>query len=598
MSKVACVAFTKKAMQLARRVRDALAKEGYAVSLCCPVRLIDGPDARELDDVYTWARCEWQSSDALLFVSACGIATRAIAPLVSDKYHDPAVVCMDEAARFVVPLLSGHVGGANELARRVARICGAQAVISTATDVNRLFAVDEWAREQGLVVLDRNEAKRVSATLLEGSTVGFASDFYVAGELPRGVVRDDRAVGFCVSYDPGKRPFAHTLRLVPRTVVVGVGCKRGTSAEAILEQIESCLEQARVDARAVCGLASIDIKADEKGLLKAAAQRGWATRFYDAQTLGNVPGEFHSSEFVRQAVGVDNVCERAACADGATLLLGKRGANGVTVAIAATTPKLSFDCGVGVASQQAGGHVACVGIGPGGADGLTLRAHRELLAAQVIVGYTTYVGLIRNDYPQAEYVTTGMRGEVQRCKMALERAAAGQRVAVVCSGDPGVYGMAGLLYELAPEYPGVRVDVVPGVSAANGGAAVLGAPLMHDWCSISLSDLMTPWDTIEARLRAAAQADFCIVLYNPASRWRADHLRRACDVLLELKSADTVCGLVRSIGRAGQKSQTLTLGELRDVASDMLTCVFVGNSQTRLVDGHMVTPRGYMQKEE
>ena len=227
---------------------------------------------------------------------------------------------------------------------------------------------------------------------------------------------------------------------------------------------------------------------------------------------------------------------------------------------------------------------------------MTYKARAALDEADVICGYTSYIDLVRADYPHKELLATPMRQEVARCRMALERAAAGARVAMICSGDPGVYGMAGLLLELAPEYPGVEVQVVPGVSAANGGAAVLGAPLMHDWCTISLSDLMTPWDKIERRLLAAAEADFCIALYNPSSRKRSDYLQRACDILLAHRSPETICGYVHSIGREGERSEVLTLSELRDVQVDMLTCVFVGNSETRVVDGRMVTPRGYLQR--
>lgn len=237
--------------------------------------------------------------------------------------------------------------------------------------------------------------------------------------------------------------------------------------------------------------------------------------------------------------------------------------------------------------------LTCVGLGPGAHGDLTLRARAALDEAELIVGYTTYVELIRDDYPSKELLSTPMRKEEERCRIALERAAAGTRVAMVCSGDPGVYGMAGLLIDLAQDYPGVEVEVVPGVSAANGGAAVLGAPLMHDWCSISLSDLMTPWELIERRLEAAAQADFCISLYNPSSRGRRDHLQRACDVMLRHRAPETVCGYVRNIGREGQEERILTLADLREAQVDMLTCVFVGNSQTRVVEGRMVTPRGY-----
>jgi precorrin-3B C17-methyltransferase len=228
---------------------------------------------------------------------------------------------------------------------------------------------------------------------------------------------------------------------------------------------------------------------------------------------------------------------------------------------------------------------------------MTYRARAALDASDVIVGYASYIDLVKAEYPNKELLSTPMRKEVDRCRAALEAAAGGRTVAMVCSGDPGIYGMAGLLLELAGDHSDVRVEVVPGVSAANGGAALLGAPLMHDWCSISLSDLMTPWELIERRLEAAATADFCICLYNPASHGRPDHLRHACDVLLRHLPAETVCGIARGIGREGERAEVTTLRRLRDVQADMLTCVFVGNSQTRAVAGRMVTPRGYLQRE-
>ena len=215
----------------------------------------------------------------------------------------------------------------------------------------------------------------------------------------------------------------------------------------------------------------------------------------------------------------------------------------------------------------------------------------------MIVGYTVYTDLLEKEFPDKEMLTTPMRREVERCKIALEHAQAGERVAMVCSGDPGVYGMAGLCYELAGEYPSVDIEVIPGISAAFGGAAVLGAPLMHDFAVISLSDLMTPWEKIAKRLELAAEADFVICLYNPSSKKRADYLQRACDILLRHKPASTVCGTVRNIGREGEESHVLTLGELRNTAVDMFTTVYIGNEQTMQLGGSMVTPRGYLQRE-
>ena len=237
-----------------------------------------------------------------------------------------------------------------------------------------------------------------------------------------------------------------------------------------------------------------------------------------------------------------------------------------------------------------------VGIGPGTPEEMTAHAARVLEDVQIIAGYHGYLELVRPLYPNKEYIETPMRGETERCRMALEAAINGSDVAMVCSGDAGVYGMASLLCEMA-EGTGVNIEVVPGVTAALSGAALLGAPLGHDFAIISLSDLLTPWEQIAKRLELAAKADFCIVLYNPASHKRRDHLRRACDILLGFAAPDTVCGVARCIGRQGEETCVMTLSELRDYEADMFTTLFIGNSQTKLVNGRMVTPRGYKQSK-
>ena len=243
--------------------------------------------------------------------------------------------------------------------------------------------------------------------------------------------------------------------------------------------------------------------------------------------------------------------------------------------------------------------VTVVGLGPGAGRDLTGRAREALERADLIVGYTTYIALIREEFPEKEMMSTGMRREVDRCRAAVEAAASGRDVAMVCSGDSGIYGMAGLIYEVAQDYPPIDIEVVPGITAACGGAAVLGAPLTHDFAVISLSDLLTPWEKIQKRLEAAAAADFVICLYNPRSRSRSDYLRRACDILLTQKAPDTVCGFVQNIGREGERAVTLTLAELRENTEvDMFTTVFIGNSETALMSGKMVTPRGYLQRGE
>lgn len=237
-----------------------------------------------------------------------------------------------------------------------------------------------------------------------------------------------------------------------------------------------------------------------------------------------------------------------------------------------------------------------VGLGPGGREQMTRQAWKALAEADVLCGYTGYVALVAKEFPEKETYTTPMTQELDRCRWALETAQKGKTVAMLCSGDAGVYGMAGPILQLAEGMEGIEIQVVPGVTAALSGAAVLGAPLMHDFCVISLSDLLTPWEQIEHRLRCAARGDFSIALYNPGSKKRAGHLRRACEILLETKSPETVCGLVQNIGRPGQRHRLLTLAELKETEADMFTTVFIGASTTRRIDGRMVTPRGYENK--
>lgn len=234
-----------------------------------------------------------------------------------------------------------------------------------------------------------------------------------------------------------------------------------------------------------------------------------------------------------------------------------------------------------------------IGIGPGEYEQMTLKAIHAMEKSEVIIGYTVYVDLVKEHFPGKEFLTTPMKKEVDRCVMAFEEAKKGKIVSMICSGDAGVYGMSGLMYEVGVNYPEVELEIIPGVTAATGGAAVLGAPLIHDFCLISLSDLLTPWEKIEARLLAAAEADFVVCLYNPSSRKRSDYLQKACDLMMQYKSPETVCGTVCNIGREGEEYQVMTLKELRDTQVDMFTTVFIGNSQTKEINGKMVTPRGY-----
>ena len=241
-----------------------------------------------------------------------------------------------------------------------------------------------------------------------------------------------------------------------------------------------------------------------------------------------------------------------------------------------------------------GNLIYIVGIGPGEECFLSGQAKKALENSDVIIGYTVYAELVKPVFPGKEYLTTGMTKEIERCRLCYEEAAKGKTVALVCSGDAGVYGMASPMYELLPEYENTELEVVPGITAANSGAAVLGAPLNHDYCVISLSDLLTPWETIEKRIKAAIAGDFAIAIYNPSSHNRKDYLMRACDIMLESgASPDRACGYVENIGREGQNATVCTLSELREAQVNMFTTVFVGNSMSFIQDNKLVTKRGY-----
>lgn len=241
------------------------------------------------------------------------------------------------------------------------------------------------------------------------------------------------------------------------------------------------------------------------------------------------------------------------------------------------------------------GKIFVIGIGPGAYEQMTMKAFRALESCDTIIGYTVYIDLVKEYFPGKEFLTTPMRQEVDRCRLCFEEAKKGKAVAMICSGDAGVYGMSGLIFEIGEEYKDdeTEIEVIPGVTAALSGAAVLGAPLVHDFAVISLSDLLTPWEKIERRLQAAAKADFCVSLYNPSSKKRKDYLKKAVDILLQWKKPDTVCGYVKNIGRAGEEYEICRLDELREKQVDMFTTVFIGNEETKVIHGKMVTPRGY-----
>ncbi len=535
----------------------------------------------------------FSSADALIFWCAAGIAVRSIAPYLSHKSKDPAVLVLDEKGTHCISLLSGHMGGANALTRTVSELCGAEPVITTGTDMEHRFSVDEFARCNGFVVTDWEKAKRISVDVLAGKTLkiagllekeqycpveGMEEHAWTAGELP-----DDADVWITSRQLPVP---AQVLQLIPKDLTIGIGCRRGTNCSALQTALARFLEQTGLDARGICRITSIDRKKEEQGLIDLAAELKVPFVTYTSEELLQAPGEYPSSEFVREITGVDNVCQRSAmlgAGDGAICLAEKTVVDGITMAAA---------CGGSGKSSGSRGMVCAVGIGPGDRTQMTAQAMEVLRRADLIVGYKTYVDQIRPVFPDKEYAVSGMRQEISRIREALEEAAKGKTVAVISSGDASVYGMGGLLWELSEQYD-VDVECVAGITAALSGGAVLGAPLGHDFTCISLSDLLTPWDLIRRRLELAAEGDFVIALYNPSSRTRQHRYEEACRILLEHRHSDTVCGWCRNIGRQGEEWKVCTLRELEKQPVDMLTTVFIGNSRTRVIRGRMVTPRGY-----
>ena len=568
-----------------------------------------------------WTAENFRQGNVLLFIGACGIAVRAIAPHIGGKDTDPAALVMDEKGRHVVPILSGHLGGANEWARRIARMTGAEAVLTTATDAQSMFAVDLFAKRNGLQIDDLKKAKRFSARLLaerKGTLVfpdAFAQDLFLTGQEPPELevrssgekLREERTLE---SDDPEQKSFEEgnvftvspavsaddALHLIPRCIILGKG-KSGQELEQFALDI---LQELGLDRRSVCAISSIDVKKSEPGLLSLAGSLGVPFETFDAHTLQNAAIEnwtFAESERVLETVGVGNVCERAAAAAGAhRILLGKTARDGMTICVGIRPVELSW--GTEERPETGGRTLYVIGIGPGSREGMTEEARRALAQSDTIVGYSVYNDLVRPLFPYKRYLTTPMTGEEKRCRMALQEADEGHTVSLICSGDPGVYGMAGLVLEMAEEFPEVEVRVISGVSAAMSGAALLGAPLIHDFAVISLSDRLTPWDKIGKRLRAAAEADLCIVLYNPSSRGRKEHLHKAAQLLMEILPPYQVCGIADRIGREGQGTRVMTLKELAEAETDMFSTVFIGNSSTKRVGDKIVTPRGYHTEKE
>ncbi|MEU3219642.1 precorrin-3B C(17)-methyltransferase [Streptomyces sp. NPDC006971] len=556
----------------AARDRLAAAWPGRAV-------VYEGPVREAVHRAF--AECE-----QLVCFLATGAVVRLLAPLLSDKSADPGVVCVDEAGRHAVALLGGHAGGANALAEAVAEVLDATPVVTTATDAAGLLGLDML----GLPV--EGDVAGVSRAMLDGAPVELRADaLWPLPALPPNVAPGS------VLPDPADAAVLHiTDRLVesgarravvrPASLAVGVGASRGAPVDEVVGLVHDALREAGLSPLSIAELVTVDAKADEPGIVAAAARLGVPLRTYAAEALARVEVP-NPSGAPLAAVGTPSVAEAAALAEGGELLVPKRkstpppGSEGraamVTCAVVRRAPR---------------GRLAVVGLGPGARDLLTPRAREELRRASVLVGLDQYVDQIRDLLrPGTTVLESGLGAEEERARTAVAEAREGRAVALIGSGDAGVYAMASPALAEA----GADIDVVgvPGVTAALAAAAVLGAPLGHDHVSISLSDLHTPWEVIERRVRAAAEADIVVTFYNPRSRGRAWQLPEALSILAEHRDPATPVGVVRNASRPDESARVTSLAALDPATVDMMTVVTVGNTATRQIAGRMVTPRGY-----
>ncbi|MFJ3660310.1 precorrin-3B C(17)-methyltransferase [Streptomyces sp. NPDC090119] len=542
----------------------AAARDRLAAAWPDRTRVYEGPAGEAIRAAF--AECE-----QLVCFLATGATVRLLAPLLGDKAADPGVVCVDEGGRFAVSLVGGHGGGANELAYQVAELLGAEPVVTTATDAVGLAGLDTL----GLPV--EGAVAAVSRALLDGEPVALEAE--LAWPLPPVPFAGQGAYTVRLT-DRDVQPGPQEVLLRPPSLVVGVGASKGAPVEEVLGLIAEALREAGLSVRSVAELATVDAKSEEPGLVAAAERLGVPLVTYPSDELASVPVP-NPSDAPLAAVGTPSVAEAAALRRGGELLVPKRKS--------AASPAMAT---CAVVRRPGRGRLAVVGIGPGARDLVTPRAAAELRRASVLVGLDQYVDQIRDLIrPGTRVLESGLGAEEERARTAVAEARQGHAVALIGSGDAGVYAMASPA--LAEASDDIDVVGVPGVTAALAAAAVLGAPLGHDHVSISLSDLHTPWEVIERRVRAAAEADIVVTFYNPRSRGRDWQLPKALAVLAGHREPETPVGVVRNASRPDESVRLTTLAELDPATVDMMTVVTVGNTATRNIAGRMVTPRGY-----
>jgi cobalt-precorrin 5A hydrolase/precorrin-3B C17-methyltransferase len=531
----------------------------------------------------------WEDSSALLFIMATGIVVRTIAPLIKNKKEDPAVLVIDEEGKHVIPLLGGHQARANELATTLATLINAIPVITTSSDINNLPALDLWIERCQLFIQNPSILPKIMSKFIENRKI----QIYINSDLIRVPIFPDHfqivkevEIADIIITNKKLELNEEQLILIPRNLVVGLGFHDWVTSKEIEEAVKEVFTDEGLYFEALKGVATLEKKAKNEALQEFSRKYGLPVFSYTPQELQEIKG-LSFSPIVERAVGVSSVCEQSAIlASQGRLIVPKRVFKDITIAVAE-------------APYHVKGKVYVVGIGPGSLFYITPKAIKAIREADVIIGYKTYINQIESLIKDKMVFAYGMTEEVRRAKNAIEYALKGMIVSVVSGGDPGVYGMAGLIFEiLAQNNLEVEVEVIPGISAFNAASSKVGAPIMNDFACISLSDRLTPWDEIEKRLEYAAKSDFVIILYNPKSSKRTENLTKAKEIILKYRDNNTPVAIVKNATREGEEVILTTLKEMDSYPVDMNSTIIIGNSQSYIYKNFFITPRGYRRKYE
>lgn len=546
----------------------------------------------------------WNSFDAHIFLGATGIAVRSIAPCLEHKSFDPAVLSCSDSGSHIISLVSGHIGGANRLARKIARITGGQACISTATDTNNKTGIDEIAMELNARILNPKAIKTINAKLLHNEPLDFIGnkeiyEQYFSNLGIQYVTKSDTSCIYVDTINNNEEDIytdEKNLYLSTKSFVLGIGCRKDTDPILMQEKLHDFLSKHHLSEKQIAKISSVSLKKDEKAILNLAEKLQVPTYFYEEQELEHITIP-NPSQTVHNKIGVKSVSEASSL-----LCAGYPKVKRPFIEKTAYEKCLTFALTKlphGKIQNTQTGIMSVVGLGSGAYKHITPEVMDIIKNCDIIAGYTPYIDFIRQHIDNKPIIQNGMMGEMERCKKAMEEASKGKHVCMVCSGDPGILAMAGLLLELRrsiPEFNTITVNTYAGITSANIAAASLGAPLQNGFCLVSLSDLLVPSNEVRQNLHAVASSALAITLYNPAGKKRRELLHEAIQIFIEKRGEETLSAYVKN---AGRENETKWIGKLKDLPFDdidMSTLLVIGNNRTIFDDNYLYEARGYMEK--